>query len=410
MQTNTLLIILFLILIGQYLFNTILTVLNNKNRDAAIPEGLNDIYELQEYQKSQNYGKENATFSLFSSTISLIVTLLFLAMGIFGKLDLWVGTYTTHPVVQPLLFFGILGLGSLILQLPISYYHTFVIEEKYNFNRSTIKTFLLDQVKSILLGGILGGGILALIILAYLSLGSTFFIAAFAIVAGFSLFMLLFYSSLIVPLFNKQTPLEEGDLKNKILDFAKEVNFPIKEIYVMDGSKRSSKANAYFTGLGKTKRIVLFDTLIEQLTEDEIVAVLAHEVGHAKKQHVIQSMVFSFAQQLMMFYLLSLVIEYPISSKVLGSDTHTFELGLLFFSFIFSPFSEITSIALSIFSRKNEYEADTFAKEYQLKEPLISGLKKISKNALVNLTPHPLVVKCTYSHPTLLQRITNLNK
>lgn len=208
MQTNTLLIILFLILIGQYLFNTILTVLNNKNRDAAIPEGLNDIYEPQEYQKSQNYGKENATFSLFSSTISLIVTLLFLAMGIFGKLDLWVGTYTTHPVVQPLLFFGILGLGSLILQLPISDYHTFVIEEKYNFNRSTIKTFLLDQVKSILLGGILGGGILALIILAYLSLGSTFFIVAFAIVAGFSVFMLLFYSSLIVPLFNKQTPLK----------------------------------------------------------------------------------------------------------------------------------------------------------------------------------------------------------
>ncbi|QZT37670.1 M48 family metallopeptidase [Halosquirtibacter xylanolyticus] len=410
MHTDTLLVILITIITGQFLFNTLLTYLNNRNRGASLPDSLKDIYEIQEYEKSQAYGKANAKLSMISSSLSFLITFTIIATRMFGSLDLWLGEYTDNPIWHALLFFGILGIASTIIDIPFSYYSTFVIEERYGFNRSTLKTFVTDLIKSLVVGGVIGGILLALIVKSYLVLGSHFFLIAFAIVAGFSLFMLLFYSSIIVPLFNKQTPLEDGELKNKIMGFAGQVDFPIKEIYVIDGSKRSAKANAYFTGLGKMKRIVLYDTLIDQLDSDEILAVLAHEVGHAKKRHVIQSMFLSLTQTFIIFYLLSLALEQPATSYVMGSDKPTFELGLLFFSFVLTPITEITSIVMSIFSRKNEYQADDFAKQHGLKEGLIGGLKKLTKNSLANLTPHPFVVKCSYSHPTLSQRIDHLNQ
>ncbi|MDC1105898.1 M48 family metallopeptidase [Prolixibacteraceae bacterium] len=410
MNSDNLMIVLITIITGQFLFNTLLTYLNNKNRGAALPDSLKDIYEQKEYEKSQAYGKANAKLSMLSSCLTFMVTIGLVSTRMFGAIDLWVGTFTDNPIWQALMFFGLLSLGSTMMGLPFSYYSTFVIEEKYGFNRSTLKTFIGDFLKSLLVGAIIGGILLALIVKSYLILGSNFFIIAFAIVAGFSLFMLLFYSSLIVPLFNKQTPLEDGELKDKIMAFAQKVEFPVKEIYVIDGSKRSAKANAYFTGLGKMKRIVLFDTLIEQLSSDEILAVLAHEVGHAQKRHVVQSMVLSFTQTFIIFYLLSLVLEQPLTSIVMGTDNPTFELGLLFFSFVLTPLTEVTSIFMSIFSRKNEYQADDFAKQHGLKEGLIGGLKNLTKNSLANLTPHPFVVKCTYSHPTLEQRIDHLNR
>ncbi|QZE15683.1 M48 family metallopeptidase [Halosquirtibacter laminarini] len=410
METSTLFIIILIIIIGQYLFDTTLSILNNKNRNAPIPKSLQDLYSKEEYEKSQNYGKENNTIGIISNTFSTLITVILFYTGAFGALDQWIGQYTTHYILQPLLFLGVLGMGSSLLGIPFSYYATFVIEEKYQFNRSTKKTFILDAIKGLLLSGLFIGGILSQIILLYHTIGENFYIFAFIVIVGFSLIMTFFYSSIIVPLFNKQTPLEEGELKQGIMDFAKKAEFPIKEIYVMDGSKRSAKANAYFTGFGKRKRIVLFDTLIDQLDQEEIIAVLAHEVGHAKKRHVIQSMIFSWIQTFVILYIFSLILNQPTSSHVMGSSQHTFELSLLLFSFLLSPVTEVLSAISSIFSRKNEYEADNFVKKYKLKDAIISGLKKISKNSLSNLTPHPWVVACTYSHPTLEQRIDNLNQ
>jgi STE24 endopeptidase len=293
---------------------------------------------------------------------------------------------------------------------PFSYYSTFVIEEKFGFNKTTKKTFILDKIKGWLMMAIVGGGILALIIWFYQFTGVYFWLYAWGLVAVFSLFMNMFYSKLIVPLFNKQTPLEAGSLRDKIASYAETVGFKLDKIFVIDGSKRSTKANAYFSGFGSEKRVTLYDTLINDLEEDEIVAVLAHEVGHYKKKHILFNLFASILLTGLTLYILSLFISNPMLSNALGVEIPSFHIGLIAFGLLYSPISEITGLIMNLFSRKSEYQADDYAKNTFKAEPLVTSLKKLSKNSLSNLTPHKAYVFMHYSHPTLLERIVNLKK
>jgi len=398
------------ILIAKFLFDTIIDALNAKHFNDAIPEELQGVYNNDEYLKSQAYKKENYRFSLYISVVSTLATLVFFMLDGFAFVDELARNFSENNIIITLIFFGIIMFASDILTLPLSYYKTFVIEEKYGFNKTSKKTFVLDKLKGWMMTIIIGGGILALITWFYQLTTNNFWIYTWVLVTVFSLFMNLFYSKLIVPLFNKQSPLEEGDLKNAIESFAKKIGFKLDNIFVIDGSKRSTKANAYFSGFGAQKRITLYDTLINDLEIKEIVAVLAHEVGHYKKKHIIYNLLLSTLLTGFTFYILSLMVGSLILSQALGVQITSFHIGLIAFGILYSPISEITSLFMNMLSRKFEYQADDYAKYNFAAEPLISALKKLSKNSLSNLTPSNLYVKIHYSHPTLLQRILNLKK
>ncbi|MDO8928050.1 MAG: M48 family metallopeptidase, partial [Bacteroidota bacterium] len=315
---------------------------------------------------------------------------------------------SANSILTALVFFGILMFVSDILTTPFSVYDTFVIEEKFGFNKTTPKTFVLDKLKGWLLGAVIGGGLLALIIYIYQLTTSNFWIYAWMVISAFSIFMVLFYSNLIVPLFNKQTPLPEGELKSAIEKFSDKVGFKLDNIYVIDGSKRSTRANAYFTGLGAKKRIVLYDTLINDLTTNELVAVLAHEIGHYKKHHVIWSLLLGILQTGIVLFIFSLFVGNPILSAALGVAEPSFHIGLIAFGVLYSPISMFTGLAMNIFSRKNEFQADAFAAKHFDTNEMASALKKLSVTNLSNLRPHPVYVFFHYSHPTLLQRLEAL--
>ncbi|WP_299556260.1 M48 family metallopeptidase [Seonamhaeicola sp.] len=406
--------ILFYIIVGiiilNFVIDKILDALNAKHFKDELPEDLQDVYDDSEYKKSQNYKATNYKFGILTSTFSILLTLGFLFLDGFEFVDNIARGYSTNPIVIALIFFGIIMIASDILTTPFSYYSTFVIEEKFGFNKTTKKTFFLDKVKGWLMMVILGGGILALIIWFYQVTGKHFWLYAWGLIAVFTVFMNMFYSKLIVPLFNKQTPLEAGDLRNKISAYAQTVGFKLNKIFVIDGSKRSTKANAYFSGFGSEKRVTLYDTLINDLEDEEIVAVLAHEVGHYKKKHIIFNLFASILLTGITLYILSLFISNPLLSHALGAETASFHIGLIAFMLLYSPISEVTGLIMNVFSRKFEYQADDYAKNTYKGEPLITSLKKLSKNSLSNLTPHPAYVFMHYSHPTLLQRIKNLRK
>ena len=408
MTPITLFYILIGILIVNFIFDKILDSLNAKHFEDAVPESLKDVYEEEEYKKSQAYKKTNYRFGNLASLFSISITLAFFFLDGFEIVDNIARSYSDNAIIIALIFFGIIMIGSDILNSPFSYYRTFVIEEKFGFNKTTKKTFILDKIKGLLMTAIIGGGILSLIIWFFELTGKNFWLYAWALVALFSIFMNMFYSKLIVPLFNKQTPLEDGDLKNSITEYANKVGFKLDKIFVIDGSKRSTKANAYFSGFGSQKRITLYDTLINDLDDEEIVAVLAHEVGHYKRKHIVFNLISSILLTGLTLYILSLFINSPILSEALGVSTHSFHIGLIAFGILYSPISEITGLFMNYVSRKFEYQADDYAKETYKGAPLISSLKKLSKNNLSNLTPHPSYVFVHYSHPTLLQRVQNL--
>ncbi|MBU2950116.1 M48 family metallopeptidase [Tamlana agarivorans] len=410
MTAQTLFYIIIAIIIINFIVDKILDALNAKHYNDTLPEELKDVYDTQEYQKSQNYKATNYKFEIITSTFSLVLTLGFLFLDGFKYVDDIARSYSDNPIIIALIFFGIIMIGSDILTTPFSYYSTFVIEEKFGFNKSTKKLFFLDKLKGWLMMTLVGGGILALIIWFYHVTGTQFWLYAWALVAVFSLFMNMFYSKLIVPLFNKQTPLEAGSLRDNISKYAETVGFKLEKIFVIDGSKRSTKANAYFSGFGSEKRVTLYDTLINDLDEDEIVAVLAHEVGHYKKKHIIFNLCASILLTGLTLYILSLFISNPLLSSALGVEIPSFHMGLIAFGLLYSPISEVTGLIMNLFSRKFEYQADDYAKTTYKAEPLITSLKKLSKNSLSNLTPHPAYVFMHYSHPTLLQRIMNLKK
>jgi len=408
MTSTTLFYIIIAILIINFVIDKILDTLNAKHYNDALPPELQDVYEDEEYKKSQLYKATNHKFSNFTSFFSLVLTLGFFYFDGFEFVDNIARSYSDNNIVIALIFFGIIMLASDIITTPFAYYKTFVIEEKFGFNKTTVKTFILDKIKGWLMLAIIGGGILALIVWFYEFTGNAFWLYAWAFVTVFTVFMNMFYSRLIVPLFNKQTPLVEGELRNKISAYAKSVGFKLNKIFVIDGSKRSTKANAYFSGFGNEKRVTLYDTLIKDLDDDEIVAVLAHEVGHYKRKHIIFNLISSIALTGLTLYLLSLLVSNPLLSNALGVEIPSFHIGLIAFGLLYSPISEITGLIMNYMSRKFEYQADNYAKSTYTGKHLITSLKKLSKNSLSNLTPHKAYVFMHYSHPTLLQRVRNL--
>ncbi len=396
------------ILVAQYAMDTFLDYLNAKHFLKEIPDELKDVFDENEYQKAQSYHQVNYRFGIWKDGVSLLVVLGFLVLGGFRIVDNLVQDYSENSIFQALGFFGILALGSSIISFPFSYYQTFYIEEKYGFNTTTKKIFFLDIFKSALLSTVLGGGVLALVIWFLEWAGSNFWLYVWGVSIFLMIFMNLFYSKLLVPLFNKQTPLGPGNLKTAIEGYAKKVGFDLKNIFVIDGSKRSTKANAYFSGFGKQKRVTLYDTLINDLEEEEIVAVLAHEVGHYKRKHIIFNMVSSVLLMGLTLYLLSLFINVPQLSLAIAVEGSSYHAGLMAFFLLYSPISVITGLAMNFLSRKFEFQADDYAKNTFASHPLISSLKKLSKSNLSNLTPHPAYVFVHYSHPPLIERIRNL--
>ncbi len=406
---NTILIIIIAIIIFDFFFDRIMDYLNASRWSKSLPEELKGIYDEEKYRKSQEYSKVNMRFGILTGSLSFLFVLLMLILGGFGYLDEFVRQYTNHPVWMALLFFGILGFASDVLSTPFDIYGTFVIEEKFGFNRTTPKTYVLDKIKGWMLALLIGGGLLALFVWFYDVAGNLFWLYAWIVFSLFSIFMMMFYSTLIVPLFNKQKPLEEGELRTEIEAFAEKAGFKLDNIYVIDGSKRSSKANAYFSGLGPKKRIVLFDTLIKDHTTEELVAVLAHEIGHYKKKHTTKGMLLSLLTSGIMLYLLGLFINRPELSLALGGSEPSFHLGILAFGLLYAPVSMLLGILSNSISRKHEYEADAFAARHYAAEPLQDALKKLSVNHLSNLRPHPAYVYVHYSHPPLLKRLYRLS-
>jgi len=403
---------LFVVVIGVLSFDFVLErfleYLNKASLSNSLPIELEGLYDHEKYNKQQSYEKENQKFKLITSSFSFVIILAMILFGGFNFVDTIVRYYSTNPILQALMFFGIIMFVSDIINTPFDIYDTFVIESKYGFNTTSVKTYILDKIKGWLLGAILGGGILALIIWLISFFPTTFWIYAWLLVGFIAVFMAMFYSSLIVPLFNKQTPLEEGELKSSITLFSEKVGFKLHNIFIIDGSKRSTKANAYFSGLGAKKRIVLFDTLVNEMSVNEIVAVLAHEIGHYKKKHVLMMIVFSLIQTGIMFFILGFFVNQPELSMSLGAEHHSIHMALVAFAILYSPLSFIFGIFVNILSRKNEYQADSFAAENYDSEALQLALKKLSVKNLSNLTPHPLYVFFHYSHPTLLDRLRNL--
>lgn len=401
-------IVVFLCL--DFMLERVLEFLNSKHMSPVLPDSLKGIYDEKEYSRFQSYKRENGRLDCWSSGVGFGVMIVFLVAGGFGWYNSWVVSLTDSVVWQTIFFVMGLSVVSTVLDIPFDYYATFRIEDKYGFNKTTRRVYWLDAVKELFLSLVLGGVLLALVVWFYTWAGTYFWLYAWGAVTLFSVFMAMFYSQLIVPLFNKQTPLQEGSLRDKIQDFAEKVGFKLDNIYVIDGSKRSTKANAYFTGLGPKKRVVLYDTLIDELTEEEIVAVLAHEVGHYKKRHTLRSMVVSVIQMGVLFWLFSLCVNNAALSEALGGDRAYFQLGLIAFAILYSPVNLILGIGMNVWSRSNEYEADAFAARYYEGDYLVSGLKKISVKSLSNLTPHPLYEYIYYSHPSLLKRIDAIKR
>lgn len=405
MSSQTLLIIIVSITIIEYLITRWLSYRNIKAASPQLPNQLQGLYDDEKYAKQQSYFRTNNRFSSISSTFNVAIMVVLLVMQYFGEIYNICLSVTTNTIGVTLIFFGVLYLAYDILSLPFQIYDTFVIEERFGFNKTTPKTFIFDKLKSLLVLVVLGGGLISLIVWLYTLLGANFWWAAFIVAIAISLITNLFYSQIIVPLFNKQTPLPEGELRDEIEKFAQKVGFEITNIYVIDGSKRSTKANAYFSGMGKKRRIVLYDTLINDLTTQEVVAVLAHEIGHYKRKHTMKNFVVVSLVMLLQLYVLSLALSSVTMAQAMGLQEPAFAISLIAFAILYTPIDMVTGLIMNSLSRKMEYQADKFANDNGLGEELVSALKKISVKSLSNLTPDSLYVKFNYSHPTLLQRM-----
>ena len=410
--------IIISLVIFNYLFSNILDYINHRNWKDEIPNELEDFYDKEKYKKAKNYALSKNKIGLFSSSISFILVFSLLFFNGYGIIDQFANSdffksfeslKINSSFIQSGVFFLILFILNSVISIPFSYYNTFVIEEKFGFNKTTKSTFFIDIIKSTFLSLFIGGILLFLALFLYDNLNEGFWLWLWI---GLSLLMILinmFYADLIVPIFNKLTPLDDGELRNKIEKYSKDVGYLLKNIYVIDGSKRSTKANAFFSGLGPRKTIALYDTLIEKHTENELVAVLAHEVGHFKKKHIFSGLIMSIIQIGIMSFFFELCLKLPEISIALGGSESSFHLGLVGFSIVFSPISILSGIIMNYNSRKNEFEADAYAKETFNGEDLSLALKKLSVDSLSNIYPHPLYVFFHYSHPPLIQRLRALN-
>lgn len=405
MTAHQLLYLILAFIIGDFIFEYILDALNGKSQSPNIPEEAKGIYNEEEYRKSYAYNKEKDKFGNISGLFSLSLTVAAFAFGWLGWLDSELREVISNEIWLSLAFFGIIMLASDLFSTPFALYNTFRIEAKYGFNKMTAGMFFGDKIKGYLIGAIIGGGLLAALIWLIQEIGGNWWLYFWAVISVFILLINMFYTSWIVPLFNKLTPLEDGELKTAIEDYCKTVNFPLTNLFVIDGSKRSTKANAYFSGMGKKKKVVLFDTLIKNHTTEELVAVLAHEIGHYKKNHIKQTFAISIIQMGITLFLLSLIVGNPLLSEALGAEQAGIHLELIVFTILFTPLSKITSLLMNIFSRKNEFEADEYAAVTYEGKHLQEALKKLSSNNLSNLTPHPAYVFFHYSHPPVLTRL-----
>ena len=406
------------LVVFNYLFSNILDYVNHRNWKDEIPNELKDFYNEEKYKIAKNYAISKNKIGLFSSSVSFLFIISLLIFNGYGFIDQLVSSDILKSFLpfdinssfaQSGLFFLILFILNSIISIPFSYYNTFIIEEKFGFNKTTNSTFFLDILKSSLLSIFIGGALLFLALYLYDNLNDGFWLWLWIGLSFLMIFINMFYADLIVPIFNKLKPLDDGELRQKIEKYSKEVGYLLKNIYVIDGSKRSTKANAFFSGLGPRKTIALYDTLIEKHTEDELVAVLAHEVGHFKKKHIFSGLIMSIIQIGVMTFFFELCLKLPEISLALGGSEASFHLGLIGFSIVFSPISMLSGILMNYISRKNEFEADAYAKETFNGEDLSLALKKLSVDSLSNIYPHPLYVFFHYSHPPLIERLRALN-
>ena len=404
---NSYLIFILFVLVGGYLLDLAVSFLEIRSLQPELPAEFRDTYDEEKYRTSQEYTKVTTGFSVVQDTVTLVLTLIFILAGGFNAIDLLSRSLGWGSISTGLLFTGVLILLSFLVGLPFSLYSTFVIEERFGFNKTTGKTFFLDLVKGLILAILIGGPLLAAVLWFFEITGSMAWVYCWLALTLFTFVLQFLAPVVIMPLFNKFTPLEDGELKEGITEYAAQQEFALQGIYTMDGSKRSTRLNAFFTGFGRFRRIVFFDTLIEKLQPQEIIAVLAHEMGHFKKKHIFKMMAASVVQTGLMFFILSLFLGNEQLFAAFGMEHISVYAGLIFFGFLYSPVSLLLSIFFNIFSRKNEYEADAWAVKTTRDqgEELINGLKKLSVHNLSNLTPHPLQVFLHYSHPPVLQRI-----
>ena len=411
-MSNILIIILVIFILG-YMLDLVLDMLNMSYRTKLIPADLTDVYLPDRYRLQQKYEAESTKFSILQTTISVVFIVVVFCMGWLGALHEYILTFELGNVLNTLIFFGLISFTLSIASLPFSAWSTFVIEEKYGFNKTTPKLFVADLFKSGLLTFIVGGALLGAVTWVYYAAGQWFWLIALAIILLFSLLANALYSTVIVPLFNKQKPLPEGPLLDSIKELSAKAKFPVSKVFVIDGSKRSTKANAYFSGFGKNRRVVLYDTLIEKMNRDEILAVLAHEIGHYQKRHIWVNYLLGALHSAIVLFIFGIVsqsVEFSIALGFKGATEPVFHLSLVAFGILFSPIDELVGIFTNMLSRKMEYQADCFAVKYGLEQHLISGLKKLSAQNLSNLTPHSAYVFVNYSHPTLNQRIKAIYK
>jgi STE24 endopeptidase len=403
---NAFLIIILFILVGDYVLGLVVDVLNVKHLKTDLPGAFSGYYDGEKYRKSQQYLKENTRFELITGSISTPAVIAFILLGGFNWVDQWSRSFHWGPIVTGLIFAAILLFGSQILSLPFSIYSTFVIEEKYGFNKTTPGTFVLDILKGWLLVIIIGAPVFSAILWFFEKTGPMAWAYCWGALTVIQVFLMFIAPVVIMPIFNKFVPLEEGELKSAIEDYAKKQQFKMKGVFSMDGSKRSTKSNAFFTGFGRFRRIVLFDTLISKHTTEELVSILAHEMGHYKKKHILKSIIISILSTGLMFYILSIFMNNPALFAAFQMEHISIYAGLFFFGFLYAPIDMILSIFGNMLSRHHEYEADAWAvRTYQRPQSMIAALKKLSVDNLSNLTPHPLKVFLSYSHPPVLERI-----
>jgi STE24 endopeptidase len=394
----------------DFLIGTLLNYLNEKSNQQPLSEQVSQIYDLTGYNKSLEYGTTKYKFGLLTSVVSTIVILLAIVLGWFAWLDASLREVISSDLMVTVSFVGILIVLAAITGLPTSYYATFVIEEKFGFNKTTKKLFIADNIKQTLLSLALGLPLIGLIAWIYQELNSLFWLVGWLLISVFSLFMFIFGTRIFLPLFNKLKPLPAGELRDEVEAYCQSQGFPLSKLWEMDASKRSTKLNAFFSGMGKVKIIGLYDTLIQKLTTKEVVAVLAHEVGHYKRKHVYTMFLFSNVQTLILFALMGWLLGNPNLARALGSEIPSFHLSLISFVLLFSPLSTILGLIANSFSRFNEYQADQFSIDTYpgAREHLHSALKKLSVESLKDLNPHPMYVKVNYSHPPILERLANL--
>lgn len=411
MKADFILNLIVFIISLDFIIDLVTGILNYKNFEKKLPNNVNDIYNKEEYLKSQQYKKENFRFELITSIFTYIIIIGILLNGILGYLDSFLRTLTfENELSLSLLFFASIYLINDLLKTPFQLYRIFVIEEKYGFNKMKISTYIFDKIKGYFISIVIGVLLITPLLVFIMLYPSNFWIYFWVVISLFLIFINMFYTSLIVPLFNKLEVLEDGDLKEKLNSYANKVGFALSNIFVIDGSKRSTKANAYFSGFGKNKKVVLYDTLIKNHTNDELVAVLAHEIGHYKLRHIISNMIFSILSTGLMLYIMSNFLYNSEISYALGGNISFRHFEIFAFLILYTPVDRFISILMNIKSRKNEYEADNFAVKTYKKLPMISALKKLSRDNLSNLTPHPVYEFLNYSHPSLSKRLDAIER